>query len=206
MIILSHRGYWKAPAEQNTPAAFERSFHLGFGTETDVRDLDRLLVVSHDPPTRAAHLFDELLAQHGRLGPMLPLALNIKADGLQPMLRDALRRRPVHDVFFFDMAIPDLLVYAAAGLPFFTRQSEHELAPVLYAKAAGVWLDGFRSDWYDDRVLLDHLGNGKRVCVVSPELHRRPHEACWSRLRALRGPGLMLCTDFPEEAKEFFRA
>lgn len=35
MIILSHRGYWKETHEKNLPIAFERSFSLGFGTETD---------------------------------------------------------------------------------------------------------------------------------------------------------------------------
>ena len=34
MMILSHRGYWK---EKNLPIAFERSFSLGFGTETDYK-------------------------------------------------------------------------------------------------------------------------------------------------------------------------
>ncbi len=38
MIILSHRGYWKEVSEKNKPIAFERSFSLGLGTETYIRD------------------------------------------------------------------------------------------------------------------------------------------------------------------------
>jgi len=38
MLVISHRGYWKELAEKNRPIAFERSFALGFGTETDIRD------------------------------------------------------------------------------------------------------------------------------------------------------------------------
>jgi hypothetical protein len=40
MQILSHRGYWQHPSEKNTEAAFRRSFLLGYGTETDIRDRD----------------------------------------------------------------------------------------------------------------------------------------------------------------------
>ena len=39
MIIISHRGYWKDAAEKNRPVAFARSFDLGYGTETDVREM-----------------------------------------------------------------------------------------------------------------------------------------------------------------------
>lgn len=38
MKIISHRGFWHNPSEKNTEMAFCRSFELGFGTETDVRD------------------------------------------------------------------------------------------------------------------------------------------------------------------------
>ncbi|HDG1702299.1 TPA: hypothetical protein PFE33_004667, partial [Kluyvera ascorbata] len=34
--------------EKNTQTAFERSFSLGFGTETDIRDFGGELVISHD--------------------------------------------------------------------------------------------------------------------------------------------------------------
>ena len=48
MIILSHRGYWKDVNEKNQQVSFERSFSLGFGTETDIRDYKGELVISHD--------------------------------------------------------------------------------------------------------------------------------------------------------------
>ena len=53
MIVLSHRGYWKTPAEKNTAAAFRRSFDLGFGTETDVRDRGGELVIATTRPAAA---------------------------------------------------------------------------------------------------------------------------------------------------------
>jgi hypothetical protein len=41
--------------------------------------------------------------------------------------------------------------------------------------------------------------------VVSPELHRWSRTPLWNNLRALSDQtGLMLCTDYPEEARQFF--
>ena len=63
--VISHRGYWKTPEERNAPVAFERSFSLGFGTETDVRDCVRdgvsELVISHDIPRGGEFAFADML-------------------------------------------------------------------------------------------------------------------------------------------------
>jgi hypothetical protein len=42
---------------------------------------------------------------------------------------------------------------------------------------------------------------------VSPELHKRPHEALWRTLKEMESEtldALMLCTDFPDAASEMF--
>jgi hypothetical protein len=207
MWILSHRGSWKAPPEQNTLAAFERSFRCGFGVETDLRDAAGRLVVSHDPPSEAAPSFAPVLRAHRELAPGVPLALNIKADGLQPLLSELLRRYRVPEYFAFDMAVPDMRGYVAAGLRVFTRHSELEPSPACYGQAAGIWLDAFESDWFDEGVIVGHQRRGKRVCLVSPELHGRDHRPLWDRLRSMPRVShrdLMLCTDHPEAAREFF--
>lgn len=209
MQILSHRGFWRDPAERNTEAAFARSFERGFGTETDIRDCLGKLVISHDPPTAAAMPFDAMLAIHQAHGPALPLALNVKADGLQSLVAEALKRFPPTGYFLFDMSVPDALGYVRAGLRVFTRQSELEPQPPFYEDAAGVWMDCFFGDWIDERDIARHLGNHKQVCLVSPDLHKRTHQPFWDRLRLmgiLDNDDLMLCTDFPEEARGYFRA
>lgn len=204
MKILSHRGYWKTAEEKNTPLAFERSFSLGFGTETDLRDLGGQLVVSHDPPTSTALSAEALFAIHERHDPSLTLALNIKSDGLQRLLGDCLDRLQGLDAFVFDMSIPDTLHWLARGVPVFTRHSDVEPDPVLYGAASGVWLDGFHGDWWGVDVIHRHLDAGKRVCIVSPELHRRDHRDVWDKLASANFPNdgrLMICTDMPEQAK-----
>ena len=52
MKILSHRGYWKEEKEKNTIDAVRKAFDHGFGIESDIRDLDGKLVISHNPADR----------------------------------------------------------------------------------------------------------------------------------------------------------
>lgn len=207
MRILSHRGFWLSPSEKNTPEAFARSFGSGFGTETDLRDLDGTLVISHDPPRQGALTVEAFLSQHNATNPGLPLALNIKADGLQGMVADLLERLEVAEAFVFDMSVPDMLGWFKTGVPVYTRLSDVEPEPLLADRAAGIWLDAFHSDWWDTGMIARHLDAGRGVCVVSPDLHRRDHRLAWDRLAAAELAGsdrLMLCTDHPQDAKEFF--
>ena len=208
MRIISHRGFWLSPSEKNTPEAFARSFGSGFGTETDLRDLDGTLVIAHDPPRQGALTVEAFLLQHRAADPGLPLALNIKADGLQTMLADLLERLAVPEAFVFDMSVPDMLGWLKAGVPVYTRLSDVEPEPLLADRAAGIWLDAFHSDWWDADTIARLLDAGLGVCAVSPELHRRDHSPVWDRLAAaadLAGSDrLMLCTDHPQDAKEFF--
>ncbi len=204
MIVLSHRGYWLAPEEKNTPAAFERSFQQGFGTETDIRDATGRLVISHDPPRGREMTFDDFLALHHRHNANLPMAINVKADGLQGLVAAALERNRPADWFVFDMSIPDTRGWLQAGFPVFVRHSDLERDPCFYDAAAGIWLDAFEKDWITAKDILAHLDAGKRVCVVSPELHRRVPDAFWAHLAASdcrRSQNLMLCTDRPVEAR-----
>ncbi|MBV9945681.1 MAG: hypothetical protein JOZ69_02410 [Myxococcales bacterium] len=208
--ILSHRGLWRSPEEKNTPDAFARSFSLGFGTETDVRDAGGRLVISHDPPGDGALPLHSFFEIYNRYGAGLPLALNVKADGLQPLLHDHLSAYGIRNYFCFDMSIPDTRGYLARGLAAFTRQSEYEPRPAFYDRVAGVWLDAFEWDWIAQADVETHVAAGKRVCIVSPELHRRPHEAFWRAMRgwrfAAKRGDVLLCTDRPLEAKECFDA
>ncbi len=207
MIILSHRGYWKHPSEKNTVKAFVRSFMAGFGVETDIRDHKGTLVISHDIPGDSnvrADLFFEIYVNRGV---HLPLALNIKSDGLQKNLKQLLEKYSIENYYVFDMSVPDALTYLNHGFNVFARQSEYEDPPSLYKESAGIWVDGFEDDWIGEEVIATHLANGKKVCLVSPELHNRHHKPFWNKLKKMAVVGdlnLMLCTDFPSQANEEF--
>lgn len=213
MKVLSHRGYWKTNAEKNSLIAFERSFNLGFGTETDVRDFGGTVVIAHDPPTAGQSYltFDEFCEMYIKAGGRernLPLALNVKADGITSWVQRSIRKFGIENYFFFDMSIPDSLSYIESSMPVFVRQSEYELIPALYDESAGVWLDSFKTDWFGHSIVSDHCASDKYVCIVSPELHGRNQIPLWDMLRTssliVESDLVLLCTDFPEQAQAFF--
>lgn len=207
MKIMSHRGYWKTLREKNSLKAFERSFSLGFGTETDIRDYCGHLVISHDIPDESCMRVNTVFEVYLQINASLPLALNIKADGLQQELKKLLLQYGIENYFVFDMSVPDGLVYLKNEINTFTRQSEYEVSPAFYEEAKGVWIDCFLDEWVTERVISQHLAYGKQVCLVSPELHKRDHRPFWQKLVGMAVAAdarLMLCTDYPEDAKEWF--
>jgi hypothetical protein len=205
MIVLSHRGYWKVPEEKNTAIAFRRSFDLGFGTETDVRDLSGELVISHDPPTGGELRFSEFLdLLNGR---DLPLALNIKSDGLAVPIRDELVKRSLSKWFVFDMSVPDTLQHLKIGNPVYLRRSEFEFDNSLTDRSDGIWLDAFEGEWWSPDLVHDYLLRGKKVCIVSSELHGRDPNTLWNTLKSSnlwKYDQVLLCTDRPEQALSHF--
>lgn len=205
MEILSHRGYWHDAAEKNTSIAFTRSFSLGYGTETDVRDALGSLLVSHDPPRGGELSLADLLALAGPTQPLL--AINIKADGLAHAVAAEMARHSYTNWFVFDMSIPDTRAQLAASNPTFVRMSEFEPSPAFLDAASGVWLDAFETDGWRIAALAELLEKDLKVCLVSPELHRRAHLPFWQDLRDSgldQDARVCLCTDLPEEASAFF--
>lgn len=205
MIILSHRGLWNNKDERNKCEAFVQSFDAGFGTETDLRDICGKIVISHDMPNGDEITFEEVLKiMNGR---NLPLALNIKADGQAIAILELLRKYNHTNYFTFDMSIPDMVVQIATGLNVFTGQSDLIEKPILLDKAGGVWLDAFNSDWYDTARLDDIVEKSGHVCIVSADLHGRDTAYQWEQIKkskSFNGDNLMLCTDKPLLAKEYF--
>jgi len=208
MLILSHRGCWEKDEEKNRLIAFKRSFSLGFGTELDLRDDRGVLVVSHDIPDSNSMDFKSLLEVYCEFDKGLFLAINIKADGLQKLLLDLLNEYQIENYFVFDMSVPDALGYLNLSMKVFTRESEFETEASFYEQADGVWMDEFRTPWITPQRVQHHLDNGKKVCIVSPELHQMDYLARWKDYKAvsrnLDKVELVLCTDFPEEARRFF--
>ncbi|MBD9576219.1 phosphodiesterase [Pseudomonas sp. PDM23] len=204
MQIISHRGYWLERHERNLKVAFDRSFDLGFGTETDVRDVAGRLVISHDMPSGEEMSLDDLLRIMA--GRNLPLAMNIKADGLCEPLKATFEAHGHSNWFVFDMAVPDMRSYLASGVCTYTRLSEVEPVPAWLNEADGIWLDSFGCEWYSQDQLAELLAGGKEVCVVSSELHGREQLPLWQLLAEFQGAAnLTLCTDLPESARSFFK-
>ena len=96
-----------------------------------------------------------------------------------------------------------MIVYKDFGLNFFTGISDICQEGILLQNAQGIWLDSFYSDWFSKKEIHKYLEMNKKVCIVSPDLHKREYKTTWNKYKNIEG--IMLCTDFPEEAKEFFK-
>ena len=205
--IIAHRGYWLDAAEKNTAIAFKRALKNGFGIETDFRDLNGELVVSHDIPGVGAMKASEFIKIYQDNPVSAPIALNIKSDGLYGLINEFIAHAEFKSTFVFDMAVPDMRGYLKNHIPTFTRLSEYEAYPAFLDSTQGIWLDAFDSEWYGADVITSLLNQKKQVVLVSPELHGRPHLALWELIRAHhlhRNNLVSICTDFPMQAKEYF--
>ena len=206
MEIIAHRGFWLSLEERNQLPAFERAVSAGIGTETDFRDYNGKLVISHNVADSSCMDADVFFAMYK--GTERTLALNIKADGIQELLKKLIDKHKIQNYFCFDMSVPDTLLYPEFNLTYFVRQSEYEVINDLYKDSAGVWLDGFISDdWITPQLIYDHRKNDKKVCIVSSDLHKRDYMELWKRIKTdsiLNDCSVILCTDYPDKAKEYF--
>lgn len=208
MQFLAHRGFWKNMEEQNSLAAFEKAFSNGFGIEFDIRDHNGQLVVAHDMPVgENILLLKDVLTLYKKYSNKNTLAVNIKADGLMSEVKNLFQNFSITCFFLFDMSVPETIRCKAAGLPFFSRQSEYEPKAYLYKDCVGIWLDCFIDIWYNPDLIREHLHNGKQVAIVSPDLHKRDYLPFWKSLMdsdLQYNKNLFLCTDFPDVALEYF--
>ncbi len=182
--------------------SFENALINGYGIETDVRDLDNQLVISHTPPGSDALKLDILLTQIRRsITLRSPLAINIKSSGLAVSLKKLLNQHKINDYFVFDMAIPDTIEYLQLGLNVFLRLSEYEPLPDLDGYQ-GIWIDQFHSQWFDQVLVNTLLEAGKSICFVSPELHNHHQQRLWDFIKEYKtNDKVLVCTDYPDQLK-----
>ena len=206
--ILAHRGVWTDKNERNSLNAIRLALEQGYGFESDVRDYCEHMVISHNIATASSPGAEEVFKWLHEFNDKYTFAINIKADGLKDILKFYLATYNISNYFLFDMSVPQMVEFREMGLRFFTRQSEVEPEPCMYEDAAGVWIDGFWSvDWINEELLKNHLKNGKEVCLVSPDLHGKDdYKEFWKKIKSysLDFNMVMLCTDHPDEAREYF--
>ncbi|PIT83949.1 hypothetical protein COU37_05705 [Candidatus Micrarchaeota archaeon CG10_big_fil_rev_8_21_14_0_10_45_29] len=215
MKILAHRGLWEHPSEKNSKKALLEAIKAGFGVETDLRDLDGEIVISHDMPNKGVLPLKGFLDEASQKPAFRKVifALNIKSDGIGSQAKKILGEYGIlENFFFFDMSAPELYLYSQIfeKKNICTRISDIEQEPLLAGKAGWIWVDGFESDWQDWQGLAKKYPT-HRLGVVSPELHASHRKAdyhiFWESLNKLDEKlieRICLCTDFPAKAKEFF--
>lgn len=210
MNILAHRGYWNESIQRNSLEALKQAIQKGYGFESDVRDFNGELVISHNIADASSPYAEEVFQYLAENDDRYCFAINIKADGLKEILKTYLEKYCIRNYFLFDMSIPQMVEYDEMGLRYFTRQSEVEPVPCMYDQSAGVWIDGFwGTSWITEGLLRGHIENSKEICIVSPDLHgREDYRDFWEQLKNYRidFSKAMLCTDHPDEAGAFFSA
>lgn len=207
MKIIAHRGFWISPDEKNTPKAFMRAFENNFGIETDFREINGGLVVSHDFPTQSSMSSEELIEITKLYPSPTIIAINIKTDGLSHLVKSFVEKLRTVKYFAFDMSATEYRSYFAVEVPVFTRMSEYETSPIFLSSSDGIWFDSFDSIWFDPKLILAYLNLGKQIAFVSPELHGRDHSELWHLIREQSfhlNPSVSICTDYPQDAREFF--
>lgn len=199
IVIYAHRGIWGRPSEQNSYSAIAESNSKNFGAEIDVRSLDGEIILSHDPVMN-----DSYCKLHELSKLQLPLAINLKEDGLLQLIQKSSILNNSLNSFIFDGSIPQMLLARRLGLRHALRISEYE--KVVGWHSDFIWLDSFESDWWlGDESILDFLKSNK-VIVVSSELHNRKSEDMWKYLRNTSRElnfNFGICTDKPDEFKDF---
>ena len=195
--ILAHRGCWDTKmVKGNTLEAFKLAWNLGYGIETDVRDVGGEVVIEHDPFGVGKIKLEDVFKICDK---KLTIALNIKSDGLAERIRDLILKYQIKKYFVFDMSIPDTLEYVRNNLILFRRISDLE-PNVIFLGENGYWKDELVRDiCLDDIIELNEIN--LPVCVVSPELHNRKpfSKKIIDNLKKIsKEKKLYICTDKPK--------
>ena len=195
------------PKEKNSLQSIERAIDNDFGIETDFRDYDSKLVISHDVPNIDVISMEQYIKIFKLLKPSQSLAINIKSDGLFNLIQGFTDEIKHSNYFLFDMSGPEMWKYISMGIPVYTRMSEYEQEPLFFQESAGVWLDAFEGRWYQESLINDLLSKNKKIVFVSRELHNQSYDEQWDFIKRNefdKNPLVAICTDFPIEAKGFF--
>ena len=191
--IFAHRGFWKESGfAPNSIESLESAFEKGFAVETDVRDQQEGIVISHDPCGSSTYssFNQELLALGG-------IAINIKSDGLVPRFAELREHLQESQSFVFDCSFPQILQFRKASIPHALRISEYEKE--LPWNPDYIWLDAFNDDWWIKDAKIRKLMDQTPTIIVSPELHGREFLLVWEEFSKLAQEveNIGICTDFP---------
>jgi len=175
MLLCQHR--------VNDPEALTR-VPRDHGVEIDLRSWGEDLHLEHDAFVRGPS-FETWLDAYDHAF----IVVNIKEEGLESRIRDALDARGVERWAFLDESFPFLVRTLRSGYTnTMVRVSEFEApstALALTPRPDWIWLDSFTGALPDREVLRALAGAGFRFMAVSPELQGRQPEAEVAGIRAL---------------------
>jgi hypothetical protein len=147
------------------------------GMEFDIRDSDGLIMVTHDPFTKASDL-ETFIIRLPKIDDFVYI-VNVKSEGIEYKAREILERNEIKNFFFLDSSFPTIAKMSKEGEKRFAiRASEYEsiqTAVEMSGKVNWVWIDCFTKFCPEQAMIAK--GTGYNVCLVSPELHSHPDYA-----------------------------
>jgi len=177
-------------------AAHLRHIPPEWGVEVDLRDSGRHVVLNHEPFKGGERLEEYLRQFRHRF-----IILNIKSEGIEQAVIQAVTRHQIRHYFLLDVTIPKLVALGRRGVPHLAvRYSEFESLESCLALARWaewVWIDCFTKIPLTPAIAR-RLRTRFKLCLCSPELEGHPRAAV---LRAKRQVQSLLidavCTDDP---------
>lgn len=198
--IYAHRGNEVDRYGENSIQACLSAKRSGFGIEVDLRQKFGEIYLSHDQNLNSVR---ENLQEISNLN--ISSALNLKEDGLLPIIKKIYDFNLGQHSFVFDGSMPEMYRAARMNIPHALRLSEYEMD--LAWTSDYLWLDGFEKDWWLNNDSINNLFKTRKLVVVSPELHGRDFEQVWVHLKQLVGLSdnwFGICTDLAEDFRHFF--
>lgn len=154
------------------------------GMEFDVRDSDGLVLVTHDPFTKAIDL-ESFVIRIPKIKEFFYI-VNIKSEGIEEKVREILDKYEMSNFVFLDSSFPTIARMSKEGEKRFAiRASEYEsiqTAVEMSGKVQWVWIDCFKSIEHIPMQVMIAKGCGYNVCLVSPELHKHSNDVEMIRL------------------------
>ncbi len=140
--------------------------------EFDIRDSEGLIMVSHDPFTKACDL-ETFVIRLPKIDDFMYI-VNVKSEGIEYKAREILEKNEIKNFFFLDSSFPTIAKMSSEGEKRFAiRASEYEsiqTAVEMMGKVNWVWIDCFTKFCPEQAMIAK--GSGYNVCLVSPELHK----------------------------------
>lgn len=177
-----------------------------FGIEVDLRTYGGRLILQHEALEPGEDFLTWLNAYRHKT-----LILNVKEDGLEPFIEQALIRHSIEDYFFLDQPFPTLVKGTKNGQKrSAVRVSEYEsitTALALAGQIEWVWVDQFTRFPLSYEDYQNLKTSGFKLCLVSPELQGRdPFKEIPPLAQHLKSQGMdfeAVCTKKPELWNQF---
>jgi hypothetical protein len=196
MIIIKHR--------INTITELSL-IDLNYGVEIDLRSQNLEIIMSHDPYTSNSLLFSEWIQSYRHS----MLVLNIKEEGIEQQVFEIINKANIENFFCLDQSFPFIVKTLGGGENRTAlRVSDYEsvntlekTAQISKFKPNWVWIDSFTGNWEHLADVKKIKSMGYKVCIASPELHKRNLELELESISRLADVSQIdaVCTKYPDK-------